>query len=541
MKQPLRILHLEDNPVDAELVQVTLTREGIACEMLVVETRADFLAALGRAEIDLILADLTLPSFDGMSALAIVRQHYPELPFVFVSGSLGEEAAIETLKSGARDYVLKSRLARLAPAVRRALSEAEERTERRRTQEKLAQAYAEIHQRAESYQSLFNSIRDVIVVTDNQRRIVQVNQPALREVFGYESDEVVGRGTELLYADPQEYQLTGQEVFDLHNPARGRIMELRFRRRNGETFIGEMYALKRLDSSGAATGNIGMIRDINERRKAEEALRESEMRRYQLQVELHYAAEIQAKLLPRNGPDIPGFDVAARCLPAKQVGGDFFDWQEVCEGVWALTLGDVMGKGMAAAMLMATVRAAVRSVSHNHPSRALQLAEAALQHDLDNSESFVTLFMGQLHAARRRLLYVDCGHGFAFVRRRDGTVRRLLPRGLPLGVPGSKAYREGSVTLEKGDTLVLYSDGLIDARPELKLDSHLLARQLEGAASAAEMLERLIGLTEQQGPQPDDVTVLVAHCTAEQSPVPECMASGSCGSHNEPMPGTGNE
>jgi sigma-B regulation protein RsbU (phosphoserine phosphatase) len=513
MKQPLRIHHLEDNPIDAELVQVTLAREGMACEILVVETRADFLAALERKEIDLILADFTLPSFDGMSALAIVRQNYPELPFVFVSGSLGEEAAIESLKSGARDYVLKSRLARLVPAVRRALSEAEERSERRRTQEKLVQAYAEIHQRAESYQSLFNSIRDVIVVTDHNRRIVQVNQPALREVFGYESDEVVGRGAELLYADPEEYRRTGREVFDLRKSVKGKILELHFRRKNGESFIGEMYALKRLDNSGAVIGNIGMIRDISERRKAEEALRESEMRRYQLQVELHYAADIQARLLPRSAPGIPGFDIAARCLPAKQVGGDFFDWQEVCSGVWALTLGDVMGKGMAAAMLMATVRAAVRSLSHNRPSQALQLAEAALRHDLDNSESFVTLFMGQLHAASRRLLYVDCGHGFAFVRRRSGAVRRLLPRGLPLGVPGRKTYREGSVTLETGDTLVLYSDGLIDARPELELNSRLLARHLKGAGGATEMLERLLALTEQQGPRPDDVTVLVAHCS----------------------------
>jgi serine phosphatase RsbU (regulator of sigma subunit) len=237
------------------------------------------------------------------------------------------------------------------------------------------------------------------------------------------------------------------------------------------------------------------------------------MRRYQLQVELVYAAEIQRKLLPRDYPHIPGFDIAAQCLPAKQVGGDFYDWQEVCPGVWSLILGDVMGKGMAAAMLMATVRASLRSVSHNRPSDAIRLAEAAVLPDLENSESFVTLFMGQLNIENHLLTFVDCGHGFVFVRRKDGTVESLIPRGLPLGVPGPKVFQEGTIRLEPGDTLVIFSDGLIDARPELELNNQLLAERLEGAANAREMLERLMGLTEHQGAQPDDVTVLIAHYT----------------------------
>ncbi|HEX9078061.1 MAG TPA: SpoIIE family protein phosphatase, partial [Desulfuromonadaceae bacterium] len=448
-----------------------------------------------------------------MSALAIVRERTPDLPFVFVSGRLGEEAAIDSLRNGATDYVLKGRLSRLAPAVKRAMDEAAERAERRKAEQDLAEAYQEIRERAESYQTLFNSIRDVIVVSDHDRTILNVNQPALREMFGYELEEVRGKSVRMLYADEEEYRLTGKGIFDVRKPVRGKILELRLRRKNGEVFIGELYALKHLDREGVATGNIGLFRDISERKRAEEALRESEMRRYQLQVELVYAAEIQAKLLPRDYPRIPGFDLAAQCLPAKQVGGDFFDWQEVCPGVWALTLGDVMGKGMAAAMLMATVRAAVRSVGHNRPAEALRLAEVAVLPDLENSESFVTLFLGQLNAEERRLSFVDCGHGYAFVRRSGGEVEELSPRGLPLGVPGEKDYQEGAVALGPGDTLVIYSDGLIDAKPELALNHRLLAAHLAGAASAQEMVGRLIGLTEQEGPLPDDVTVLVARCT----------------------------
>jgi len=513
MSRRLRILHLEDDPADAELVQATLVREGIDCDVQVVDRRDDFVAFLEGGGFDMVLADFSLPAFDGMSALAIVRERDPDLPFVFVSGKLGEESAIESLKNGATDYVLKNRLSRLAPAVTRSLAEAQERAGLKKAEEALAVANAEIRERAESYQNLFNSIRDVIVVTDHDRLILHVNQPALREAFGYELDEVRGKSVRLLYADEEEYRLTGREIFDLRMPVKGKLLEISFRRKSGDLFTGELYALKRLDSSGVPTGNIGIIRDISERKKAEEALHESELRRYQLQLELVYAAEIQAKLLPRSYPHIAGFDVAAQCLPAKQVGGDFFDWQEVCPGVWSFTLGDVMGKGMAAAMLMATVRASLRSVAHNRAGEALRMAEQAILPDLENSESFVTLFHAQLHAEARRLTFVDCGHGYVFLRRGDGEVVMLSPRDLPLGAPGEKSFQEGAVVLAPGDILVLYSDGLIDARPELELDNRALAAQLEGAASAQEMVVRLIGLTEQQEPLPDDVTVLVVRCT----------------------------
>ena len=127
MNSPLRVLYLEDDPTDAELVQETLAIEGIQCQVTRVETEADFVASLEQGGYDLILADYTLPSFDGLSALKIVRKDWPNLPLIFVSGTLGEEPAIEALKIGATDYVFKTRLSRIVPSVRRALREAEER------------------------------------------------------------------------------------------------------------------------------------------------------------------------------------------------------------------------------------------------------------------------------------------------------------------------------------------------------------------------------------------------------------------------------
>jgi len=514
MRPNLRILHLEDDPMDAELVLMTLTGEGVDCEVQLVSRREEFDAALESGAIDLILADFALPAFDGMSALAMVREKYPDLPFVFVSGKLGEEAAIESLKSGATDYVLKSRLSRLVPAVQRALTESDERAKQRQTEKELEKAYAEIEKRAEDYRNLFNSIRDVIVVTDDNRIILHVNQPALQEVFGYEPEEVVEQSAAILYADQEDFRLTGREIYDSRDPVKGTRRELHFRRKNGEVFIGELYAMKRLDRFGAVTGNVSIFRDISERKKAEADLRESELRRYQMQLELVYAAEIQAKLLPRKYPQIPGFEVAARCLPAKQVGGDFYDWQQVSPTVFDITLGDVMGKGMAAAMLMATVRAALHAVTlYNSPAQALHLAERALIEDLENSESFVTLFHGQLDAVRRTLSFVDCGHGYVFMRRADGTVEVLTPRGLPLGVQGGEVYLEGVIRFEKGDVLVLYSDGLVDANPQLELTHEILAQQISGQETAGEMVDMLIALTGQPDPQPDDITVLVARYT----------------------------
>ena len=138
MDYPLGILHLEDDFTDAELVRATLETEGIQSELTRVETEPEFVAALKPGDFDIILADYTLPSFDGLSALRLAQERLPDVPFIFVSGTLGEDVAIEALKTGATDYILKTRLTRLAPAVTRALGEAREKAERKRAEALLA-------------------------------------------------------------------------------------------------------------------------------------------------------------------------------------------------------------------------------------------------------------------------------------------------------------------------------------------------------------------------------------------------------------------
>lgn len=169
MKTPLQILHLEDEPNDVALIRETLIAHGIDAEIIDVSTRTDFVAALENKTYDLILADYTLPSFDGLSALLIVREKLPDLPFIFVTGALGEEQAVETLKKGATDYVLKGNPSRLVPAVHRALEEAQARAGRKKAEEELR--FSE-----ERYRSVVDNIGIGISLLSPNMEILALNK-----------------------------------------------------------------------------------------------------------------------------------------------------------------------------------------------------------------------------------------------------------------------------------------------------------------------------------------------------------------------------
>jgi len=144
VKKDLHILMLEDDAADAELTRFNLTKAGMHFSLVRVDSENDFVRELQDHPPALILSDYSLPSFDGHSALRLAREHCPETPFIFVTGTMGEEVAIETLKSGATDYVLKTRLSRLVPAVHRAMREAQERTHRHRAEEQLRQSHEQL-------------------------------------------------------------------------------------------------------------------------------------------------------------------------------------------------------------------------------------------------------------------------------------------------------------------------------------------------------------------------------------------------------------
>jgi CheY-like chemotaxis protein len=128
LPRPLTVLHLEDNPADAELIEKMLIAGGLPAENIRVETKSAFLEGLELRPLDLILCDYTLPQFHGLAALELARERRPDVPFIFVSGTLGDDLAADTLRRGAADYLLKDRLARLVPAVRDALNKAKIRS-----------------------------------------------------------------------------------------------------------------------------------------------------------------------------------------------------------------------------------------------------------------------------------------------------------------------------------------------------------------------------------------------------------------------------
>lgn len=240
--------------------------------------------------------------------------------------------------------------------------------------------------------------------------------------------------------------------------------------------------------------------------------RQNTVLRRHLGIELARAGDARAEFLPAADPLVPGFELAARCVPAGEgeVGGDFYDWQEISPTLLSLAVGDVMGKGMPAALMMATVRAVLRAVvPQNAPAAALQRAARTLESDLARSESFVTLFHAQLDVATGRLSYSDAGHGFVLFLRADGTVEELRHVGLPLGVLSDEVYLEDAVVLGPGDVLVVYSDGLTQALPDLLMDRSVLGALIDGTTSAAGIADRLIELGRAGGPLTDDLTIAV--------------------------------
>ncbi|MGH8178401.1 MAG: PAS domain S-box protein [Steroidobacter sp.] len=199
---PLRFVLLEDDSNDAELIQLELAKNGLSVEWLHVMSEADFRAALAGPAPDLVLADYTLPGFDGLAALRIVLEKRPDAPFIFVSGSLGEERAIEALKSGATDYVLKDRLQRLPAVVKRALTEARERRERH-------VAELALEEQRVLLATLIDSLPEIIYAVDLENRVNVVNR-ALLDTLRKKREEVLGKRLSELWAEENVVDMEAQ-------------------------------------------------------------------------------------------------------------------------------------------------------------------------------------------------------------------------------------------------------------------------------------------------------------------------------------------
>ncbi len=261
---PISILQLEDSTLDAELALALLSKAGLNCKVERVETRDQFIRALEAKEFDLILADYMLPDFDGVSALQLVREKSHYLPFIFVSGVLGEEIAIDTLKRGATDYVLKRRMDRLVPAVKRALAESQERRSRQRAEQVLQETEDRFRNMADS--------APVLIWTCGPDTLVDYVNRTLTQFTGRQEAKELGEGwIEQVHPDDADsYYADFSSAFE---ERRTLNREYRLRRHDGEYRWLLETAVPRFDGAGQFLGYIGSCLDVTELKRTEERLR----------------------------------------------------------------------------------------------------------------------------------------------------------------------------------------------------------------------------------------------------------------------------
>jgi two-component system, cell cycle sensor histidine kinase and response regulator CckA len=263
----LRILHLEDDPDFAELLRSLLVREGIAGELVLVSNKAQFEAALAQESFDIVLADYLLPDYSGLEALRFFRERCRETPFLLISGTIGEQAAVESLRNGATDYVLKQWPDRLIPAVLRAAKEATERKQRR-------QAETELLRREKYFRALTENTLDILTILSREG-IYLYNSPSVKRVLGYDAQELVGRNAFPL-VHPDDLAAT-QKAFEraISDPNQTVRIEFRFRHQDGSWRYLETVGQSHLTDPEIG-GVVVNSRDVTDRKVAEVGLQELE-------------------------------------------------------------------------------------------------------------------------------------------------------------------------------------------------------------------------------------------------------------------------
>jgi PAS domain S-box-containing protein len=266
-KERLNILHLEDEPDFAELVRSLLEQGGVDAEVRRAGDRAAFAQALEDGGFDLIISDYHLPSFTGLEAMALAKKKFPHTPFILVSGTIGEQAAIESLKAGATDYVLKQQPDRLPSAVRRAVQEAGERA-------KLREAESELSRREKYFRTLTENALDILTVVDRDG-VVTYKSTSLKNVLGYDPEEMVGQSV-FTHVHPDDLSKVREKFQNALATSDAPVMfQFRYQHKDGTWRHLEAVGQNRL-----ADPEINAIvinsRDVTDRWQAEEDLRQSE-------------------------------------------------------------------------------------------------------------------------------------------------------------------------------------------------------------------------------------------------------------------------
>lgn len=363
-----------------------------------------------------------------------------------------------------------------------------------------------------------------ILVVDDEEALAKVMARTLRS-RGFESDTAFTAAQARQQFETQDYALALLDVRLPDESGYGLLEELKARRPDtavvmvsgvddpelGKAAI-EHGAYAYLVKPVGATQLYLTVVNTLRRRSLELEHRENLTRLESMVAEraeqMRRAAELQAGMLPASPLEEDGFELAAHFTPAREISGDFYDWYHPSADRLNITLGDVMGKGLQASLMMATARAALRGAARIEPmdvgiAQAAEVMSAALE----VNHAYVTVFHCSFNLRTGQIQYIDAGHGHTRVLRGVSGQEVLPERSAPIGIFPDTQFLIGRVTLNPGDTLVVFSDGLLDLRPDLATKDVLLPYDARRASSAQEMVDVLArGASEKE--LFDDVTIV---------------------------------
>jgi len=613
MGKPLRVLIVEDSEDDALLLIFELRRGDYSPIAKRIETVEAMQRALEEETWDVVISDYVLPGFSGLEALRMVRKSGLDLPFIVVSGKIGEDTAVQAMKEGANDYLIKGNVSRLVPAIEREMQEAEVRRKRREAEAALVRSerrykrlvsavtdyiysvtikdgtvlktshgpgcltvtgysheeyvdnpflwyqmiyeedrpavirltadiqagqdipslehrirhkdgsirwvkntivprYSEqgeliaydglisdITQRKRAEESLrlqsaaLEAAANAIAITDSLGQVIWVNQ-AFTRMTGYSSGEALHRDLSFLKSDlhdPTFYldlwsTITAGEVW--HG-------EMINRRKDGTLYPEEQTITPVNDETGCIKYFICIKQDITERKRAEQALLENAS----ILKEMEIAKQIQLSLLPPAPPPLKDIDCAGRCVSATHIGGDYYDIFLNGDEV-EMVIADVSGHSVGAALIMVETRSVLRAQLQtlHSPAEILTTLNSLLHDDLSHAELFITMSYLNYHTKTRLLRYTNAGHPPPLLySATSDSFLELDAEGLIIGVKREVSFEERSLNIKRGDLLLLYTDGIIEAEG------------LDGSLFGTRMLQEIIA-REHRKPAAEIIVSLLA-------------------------------
>src|SRR5215207_517481 len=417
--------------------------------------------------------------------------------------------------------------------------------ENARLYDRLVRSQSELRRQKEYFETLVLNSPVAIAIVDLDENVVSWN-PAAERLFDYTQAQAVGRSIDDLLAEtPQMHAEVLKYTQQVSSG--GQVDTVTRRSRQDGTLVDVELLAVPVTVSGERVGTYAMYHDITELKRIEEEVRElnkdlekrvaerteqlkkamakqkqEAQERERIEQELRIARLIQQTLLPKSVPELPGYDVAAYYQPAREVGGDFYDFLELPEGRLGLVIGDVSGHGIPAALMMANTQSVLRAVAQrggSKPGRILAEVNEALWAHMPPS-MFVTCFYGLLDPESGSFRYANAGHNLPYCHQ-DGVAIELRATGMPLGLMPAMSYEQKEITLKPGECVLLYSDGLVEAHnPQREMFGtprmeRLVGAHPGGAALIDALRAELEQFTGEQWEQEDDITLVTLKRSAQ--------------------------